>query len=210
MSVSSCKILDNVQYASSVRFGDFCVIGIMPMPVNSIKKDLTLEKPIVSIGDDSVICSHVTIYAGVKIGERVLIGDSSSVFCRVVIEDDVIISRNVTINSDVSIGKNTRIMDNTHITGRCIIGDNVFISVGVLMTNDSRFGRSGYSDECQGPIIEEYACIGAGAVLLPGVHIGRNSVVAAGSVVKKNVPEGMIVAGNPARIVGTAEMLFGD
>jgi acetyltransferase-like isoleucine patch superfamily enzyme len=209
MSASYCRILENVQYAPSVRFGDFCVIGIMPMPVNSIKKDLTLAKATVFIGDDSVICPHVTIYAGVKIGKRVLIGDSSSIFCRVVVDDDVIISRNVTINSDVSIGKNTRIMDNTHITGRCVIGDNVFISVGVSMTNDSRFGRSGYSEDCQGPTIEENVCIGAGAVLLPGVHIGRNSVVAAGSVVKKNVPEGMIVAGNPARIVGTAEMLFG-
>ncbi|WP_198468387.1 acyltransferase [Acetomicrobium sp. S15 = DSM 107314] len=209
MNGSCCQILENVQFAPSVRFGDFCVIGIMPMPVNSIKKDLALMKPTVSIGDNSVICPHVTIYAGVEIGKRVLIGDSSSIFCRVFIDDDVIISRNVTINSDVKIGKNVRIMDNTHVTGRCIIGNNVFISVGVSMANDSRFGRSGYSEDCQGPTIEENVCIGAGAVLLPGVHIGRNSVVAAGSVVKKNVPEGMIVTGNPARIVGPVEMLFG-
>lgn len=207
MSTNFC-IYENVRYAPDVTFGEFCVVGRMPKPVKSIKKDLVLDEDMVTIGEGSVLCPHVVVYAGVKIGERVLIGDHSSVFCRVSIGNDVLISRNVTINSDVTIGDHSRIMDNSHVTGRCVIGTNVFISVGVSMANDSFFGMQGYNEKCRGPLIEDDSCIGAGAVLLPNVRIGKGSVVAAGSVVKKNVPNGMIVSGNPARIVGPVEILF--
>ena len=207
MSMNSC-IYENVNHAPDVTFGEFCVVGRMPKPVKSIKKDLVLEENMVTIGEGSVLCPHVVVYAGVKIGERVLIGDHSSVFCRVTIGDDVLISRNVTINSDTVIGDGSRIMDNSHVTGRCVIGKNVFISTGVVMANDSLFGMQGYNEECYGPVIEDGVCIGAGAVLLPKVKIGKGSIVAAGSVVKRNVPPGMLVSGNPARIVGKANLLF--
>lgn len=206
MSMNSC-IYENVNYAPDVTFGEFCVIGRMPKPVKAIKKDLVLEEDMVTIGEGCVLCPHVVVYAGVKIGKRVLIGDHSSVFCKVTIGDDVLISRSVTINSETEIGDGSRIMDNSHVTGRCMIGKNVFISTGVSMANDSYFTRQGY-DNCQGPIIEDDACIGAGAVLLPDVKIGKGSIVAAGSVVRKSVPSGVIVSGNPARIVGEAKLLF--
>jgi len=208
MNTLRACIHENVRYSPDVTFGEFCVVGRMPKPVKSIKKNLILEEDMVTIGEGSVICPHVVVYAGVKIGERVLIGDHSSVFCRVSIGDDVLISRNVTINSDTEIGDGSRIMDNSHVTGRCVIGKNVFISVGVMMSNDSLFGAQGYNDNCYGPVIEDDVCVGSGAILLPKVRIGKGSVVAAGSVVKKNVPPGMLVSGNPARIVGEARLLF--
>lgn len=208
MGEACYQILENVRYAPDVRFGHYCIVGIMPMPVKAIQKDLSLEIPVVTIGEGSVICPHVTIYAGVDIGQQVLIGDNSSIFCRVSIGNDVIISRNVTINSDVVIGHNSRIMDNSHITGRCVIGNNVFISAGVSMANDSFFGRKDYTDDCRGPVIGDGVCIGAGAILLPNINIGKRCVIAAGSVVKKDIPEGMVVSGNPARIIGSTEYFF--
>lgn len=205
----NCVIFENVQLARNVAVGEYCVIGRRPTPVRSVQKDLSLANDLVMIGEDSVLCPHVVIYAGVEIGKRVLIGDQTSVFCRVTIGDDVLISRQVTINSDTTIGNGSRIMDNTHVTGRCRIGERVFISTGVSTANDSFFGRHGYGEECNGPVIEDEACIGAGAVLLPNIRIGRGSVVSAGSVVKKDVPDRVIVAGNPARIIGPVELLLG-
>lgn len=201
-------IYDNAIYDQDVIFGEFCVIGRMPKPVRSIKKDLILEENKVIIGSGCVLCPHVVVYAGVHIGQRVLIGDHSSIFCRVTIGNDVLISRNVTVNSDTSIGNGSRIMDNSHVTGRCKIGENVFIGAGVIMANDSFFGRQGYDEDCYGPSIEDDVCIGSGVTLLPKVKIGKGSVVAAGSVVRKDIPAGKIASGNPARIVGEAHYLF--
>ena len=68
------------------------------------------------------------------------------------------------------------------------IGNDVFISVNVGMVNDNAIGKDGYSeDTIIGRTIEDGVAIGAGATLLPGVVIGKESVVGAGSVVTKNV-----------------------
>jgi acetyltransferase-like isoleucine patch superfamily enzyme len=56
--------------------------------------------------------------------------------------------------------------------------------------------------ECKrGAIVEDFARIGANSTILPGVRIGRNSLVGAGSVVTKDVPANSIVIGNPAKVV---------
>jgi len=54
-------------------------------------------------------------------------------------------------------------------------------------------------------VIEDNVWLGGGAILLPGVRIGRNAVVGAGAVVPRNVPENTIVAGNPARVIREIE-----
>lgn len=201
-------IFDYVTLGKDVLIGEYSVIGRMPTPVPSTKKILSLPDPAVFIDDESVLCSSVVIYASVKIGKRVLIADHSSVFCNVTIGNDVIIGRNVSINSETTIGNNSRISSNTHVTGRCCIGERVFVGVGVSMANDSQFGRKGYNEDCKGPTIEDDVCVGTGAILTPGVRIGKGSVVAAGSVVKRDVPDNMVVSGFPARIVGPADILF--
>ena len=147
------------------------------------------------------ICANVIIYSGVSIGENSLIGDNSSLLTDVTIGKNTLISRNVTINSNVEIGDDTRIMDNSHITGRVTIGSKVFISVGVVMANDNSFGLKGFNESVQGAVIEDYVSIGVGAIILPNIRIGKGSIVAAGSVVKENVPEGVLYAGNPAKVV---------
>jgi len=63
-------------------------------------------------------------------------------------------------------------------------------------------------DNCVGgATVRAYARIGANSTLLPGVVVGRNALVGAGSVVTKDVPEGAVVAGNPARVIGRVEDL---
>lgn len=181
--------------------GEHNVIGKIPTPTSIICKKLDLNSTLTTIGENSRLCSHVTVYSNVKIGCNCLLGDNVSIFTDVEVGNNVIISRNVTVNSETIIGDNVRIMDGSHVTGRAKIGNSVFISTGVYMTNDNLFGKKGFGDDARGPIIEEFVSIGAGVILLPNITIGRGSIISAGSVVKKNVPSGVVVAGNPAKVI---------
>ena len=94
------------------------------------------------------------------------------------------------------------------------IGDDVFIGPAVILTND-RYPRSSTPDgqlereddwTAEGVIIDEGASIGARSVILPGVHIGRFAMVAAGAIATRDVPDFAIVLGGPAKRVGWAGM----
>ena len=114
----------------------------------------------------------------------------------------------VEIGEKVKIGKNCKIQAFAFIPGGVTIEDNVFVGPHVCFIND-KFPRATVSGKPKGKedwkvgvtSVEEGASIGANATILCGVTIGRDSMVAAGSVVTKDVPTNTIVAGNPARVV---------
>nr|WP_116370133.1 DapH/DapD/GlmU-related protein [Cupriavidus taiwanensis] len=154
----------------------------------------------IEIGDECSIGPNAVIFFDVTIGSRTLLGDGASIRENCRIGSFCIISRYVTINYDTIIGDRTKIMDNSHITGKAIVGNDVFISVMVGTTNDNLI-TAGFGDHIRGPVIEDRAVIGVGASLLPAVQIGTGAVVAAGSVVTKDVKPSTLVAGIPARFV---------
>jgi len=193
-------IYKDVVLGSNVRIGEHCVIGRNPTPTRAMVGGYSDFSKVV-IGNDVAITAGVIIYGDVEIGDDSLIGDHVSIMSRVKIGKKVLLSRNVTINSDVIIKDNTRIMDNSHITGRSQIGSNVFISVGVSMANDNSFGKFGLNEDVKGATIGNYVSIGPGSIILPNVKIGEGSIIAAGSVVKNDIPPGMIASGNPAIVV---------
>jgi acetyltransferase-like isoleucine patch superfamily enzyme len=82
------------------------------------------------------------------------------------------------------------------------IGMYVFIGPNVVFTDDPHpMGCPRYKECKGGAIVEDYARIGANSTILPGVKIGRNSLIGAGSVITKDVPENSVVAGNPAKVI---------
>lgn len=177
-------------------------IGRTPKGAGATTRIPTFNKKIV-IGDNCSIGSNAIIYYDVNIGNNTLIGDGASIREQVKIGSFCIISRYVTINYNTIIGDETKIMDLSHITGNCKIGKNVFISVHVSTTNDNNLGKQGYDESIiVGPIIKDNVRIGAKANILPGTTIGENVLVAAGSVVTKDIPNGKMIAGCPARIIG--------
>ncbi|MHA1777608.1 MAG: N-acetyltransferase [Promethearchaeia archaeon] len=153
--------------------------------------------PPTEIGEGSIICSQAVVYAGTKIGKKVFVADGASIRENVVIDDMAIIGRMVTVECNTKIGKRSKIQTAAHITGDCIIGDDVFVGPEVTTMNDLYMGAR--ETEMKGPIIEDGALIGGNATLLPGVRIGKNAVVGAGSVVTKDVPANEVWVGNPAR-----------
>jgi len=116
----------------------------------------------------------------------------------------------VEIQSDVRIGSDVTISSHTFICSKVTIEDHVFVGHGVKTVNEvypPSKKNTGSSEYWASTHIKQGAVIGSGAVLFP-VIIGKNSVVAAGSVVTKDVPDGVVVAGNPAKKIGLKEEVY--
>lgn len=199
-------IYPNVVIRDNVEVMDHAVIGRLPKSASTSKRIVQKDYKETVIGERSVISTGAVVYTNVIIGMGTLVGDNASIRegCR--IGNGCIIARNVSINYNTMVGDATKIMDNAHITGNMIIEDHVFISVLVATTNDNLIGKGEYSDEREkGPHIKRGATIGAAANLLPAITIGENALVAAGSVVTKDVPDQKVVMGIPAKIVRDIE-----
>ncbi|MCU7617838.1 N-acetyltransferase [Chryseobacterium sp. PBS4-4] len=136
-----------------------------------------------NIGDKTFIWQFCIVLKGAKIGKN------CNINCQVFIENDVIIGDNVTIKPGVQIWDGVS------------LGDDVFIGPNVTFTNDL-FPKSKNKDfELKKTIVKKGASIGANATILAGITIGENSLIGAGSVVTKNIPENEIWVGNPAKFL---------
>jgi acetyltransferase-like isoleucine patch superfamily enzyme len=141
----------------------------------------------VIIGEDVKFGKNVIIWNYVVIGDCTKIGDGTRIgsFCD--------------IGKDVVIGKNCIIQAHVTISNKCRLGDNVFVGPNSSLLND-RFPHS----RCLTPsIVADNVVIGGCVTILPNVTVNENSVVAAGSVVTKDVPPQTVVQGIPARTMMT-------
>ncbi|MBE6069210.1 MAG: 2,3,4,5-tetrahydropyridine-2,6-dicarboxylate N-acetyltransferase [Clostridium lundense] len=114
---------------------------------------------------------------------------------RVSIGKNAVIMMGAVINIGAEIGEETMVDMNAVVGARGKLGKRVHLGAGAVVAGVL---EPPSKEPC---IIEDNVLIGANAVILEGVHIGKNSVVAAGSVVVEDVPEGVVVAGTPARII---------
>lgn len=195
-------IYPNTTLKRGAEIYDHCVLGKLPTSPGITSRQLKSKYSTLIVGEDTILCPGVVLYAGSRIGSKNLLGDYCSIREDCVTGDACIISRNVSVNYNTTIGHHTKIMDNSHITGNMKIGNHVFISVLVATTNDNTMGREEYNeDHVFGATIEDDVTIGAAANILPGVNIGQNAIVGAGALVTKDVPSGKVVMGVPAKII---------
>ena len=131
-----------------------------------------------------------------KIGQNVKVWHFSYIGDNVEIGDNVKIGSLVHIDYDVKIGENTKIEGQAYIPPLSRIGKNVFIGPAAALTNDPY----PMCNKMVGVTIEDNAIIGSRAVIKAGVTVGKNSVVAMGAVVTRDVPENTVVIGVPASI----------
>jgi acetyltransferase-like isoleucine patch superfamily enzyme len=157
-----------------------------------------------SIGEGAIIRSHTVVYAGVRIGPNLRTGHHATV------REETVAGRNFQVGtgSDVqgrcSIGDYVRLHSRVFVPEHTVLHDYVWLFPGALITNDPHPPSDGAT---VGPTIGAYAVIGAGSVILPSLHIGKDAVVAAASVVTRDVAEGQLVVGAPARARGNASEL---
>jgi len=158
--------------------------------------------PPTEIGDGTIVSTGAIVFAGTRIGARVILGDQSCVRERVDVADDVVIGRGVLVENDTTIGTLSRIQAEAYITAYSTLEDNVFIAPCVVTTNDNFMGRTEERHALmKGPTIRRGARIGGGVILCPGVEVGSEAFVGAGAVVTKDVAPGVVVVGNPARVL---------
>ena len=117
----------------------------------------------------------------------------------------LLIRQNVNIGNNVKIGDNVKIQNNVSVYEGVEIEDYVFCGPSMVFTNilnpRSEFPQKGSSHYLR-TLVKKSASIGANATIVCGTVIGQYSLIGAGSVVTKNVPDFALVVGNPARIVG--------
>ncbi len=162
--------------------------------------------------DNVRIAPTAEVDEGAQIGPGSAIWGLTNVRSGAVLGADCIVGRGVYIEDDVIIGDRVKVQTNSLLFKPARIGNDVFIGPAVVLTND-RYPRSSTPDgqlkrnadwEAEGVVIEDGAAIGARSVILPGVRIGRYAMVAAGSVVTRDVGDFALVVGSPAKRVGWA------
>lgn len=194
------RIFKNVFLGKNATIQDPCLIGVPPRG----KNDGELKT---IIGANATIRAFTTIYAGNIIGDNLQTGHGA------MIREDNIIGNNTSIGTNAVLEFKNRIGNNVRIHSGCFmedveIGNYVFIGPNVVFTDDLHPMFCPTYLECKGGAkVMELARIGANSTILPGVIIGRNSLVGAGSVVTKNVPDNAVVVGNPAKIINDVRNL---
>ncbi|AKL98625.1 acyltransferase [Endomicrobium proavitum] len=134
-----------------------------------------------NIGENTKVWQFCVVLPNAKIGKN------CNICSHVFIENDVVVGDNVTVKCGVQLWDGV------------IIEDNVFIGPNVAFTND-KYPKSGNKNfKLEKTIVKKGASIGANATILPGITIGENAVVGAGSVVTKSVLPNLTVVGNPAK-----------
>lgn len=185
-------IAPGVVLGQDIVVEDYCIIGA-PFPGFAGEETV--------IGDSAVIRSHTVIYAGNRIGRNFQTGNKANIRECNEIGDDVSIGTLAVVEHHVRIGHRVRIHSQAFIPEFTELQDDCWIGPQVVITN-AKFPRSPrVKEELQGARVKRRAKIGANATLLPGVVIGENALVGAGSVVSKDVEDQAIVAGNPARFL---------
>ena len=178
---------------------DGAVVGKQPTlsPRSTTKRE---ELPPLELGAGTIVSTGAIVFAGTRIGARVIVGDQACVRERCELGDDVVVGRGSLVENDTTVGASTKIQADAYITAYSTLEEDVFIAPCVVTTNDNFMGRTEKRHALRrGPTIRRGARIGGGAVLLPGIDVGEDAFVAAGALVTKDVPPRMLVLGAPAR-----------
>lgn len=185
---------DNVRLGNHVTIGSHCEIGI--------RTRLGDGTPLI-IGDNALIRSHSVFYessffdAGLVTGHHVCARELTRAGL------GLQIGSASDIQGHCTIGDYVRTHRGVHVGQGSTIGNFVWLFSDVLLTNDP----NPPSEICTGPTIGDFSVIAVKSTLLPGIVLGQHVFVAAHSQVGINVPDGKIVSGIPARIIGDASMM---
>lgn len=188
-------IYPNVSIMDNTHIGPYSIIG--EPKVNYYKDSSSYSFSETVIGFKSIIRSHSVIYEGVTAGTNLQTGH------RVTIREGSLIGHNCGIGTlcdiqgNVRIGNFVRLHSNVHVGQLSTIEDFVWIYPYVVLTNDPYppMGR------LRGVTIREYAQVATGSVIMPGVVVGRDALIGAHTLVRKDVPDECVVVGVPGEVL---------
>ncbi len=193
---NNCVIYPHSHIKQGTRIQDNVVIG-KPAKSTAASTFQVEEKEGATIGENSLICTNAIIYGNTKLGPGCIIADSAIIREDSTLGERVKVGKLAIIEFNCIIGDRVSLQAHSLIAEKSNIGNDVFIGPNVSMALDLYMARKGNP---LNPItIESGAAIGASSTLLPGVRIGKNAIIAAGSIVNKPLEGGYVYIGNPLR-----------
>jgi acetyltransferase-like isoleucine patch superfamily enzyme len=192
-------VYPGTKIGEDVEIHDYAVVGKQPAlsPHSTASRE---ELPPLELGPGTIVSTGAVVFAGTRIGARVIVGDQACIRERCRVGDDAVIGRGTLVENDTSIGALAKIQADAYITAYSTLEDEVFIAPRVITTNDNFMGRTEKRHALRkGPTIRRGARVGGGAILLPAIEVGEEAFVGAGAVVLRDVPARAVVVGNPAR-----------
>lgn len=192
--LKTIRLYKNVKLKKGYKLEDFVIIGRPP----DGKEDGEFKT---ILGANAVIRSHTVIYSGNVIGDDFKTGHHVMIRENNIIGNNVSIGTHTVLEHDVKIGNNVRVHSNVFIPEYSILEDHCWIGPNVVFTNALYPLSKDVKENLKGPLIKKRAIIGANSTILPGITIGENSLIGAGSVVTKDVANNVVVAGNPAKVI---------
>jgi acetyltransferase-like isoleucine patch superfamily enzyme len=154
--------------------------------------------PTADVAPDARIGAGTRVWHGAQVREGARIGAQGSIGKGVYIDRDVVIGDRVKIQNYVSLYRGVTIEDGVYIGPHVTFGNDKYPRA----VNPDGSPKADADWQLVPTVVREGASIGAGAVIVPGVAIGRWAMVGAGAVVSRDVPQQALVVGNPARVAG--------
>lgn len=220
MSLDQAMILGPHRVGEGTELGRGTIIG-HPSKASMLKQRDAQGEGIPSLGAE--IGARCIVRSGTVIYERSKLGNNVQTAHNVVIREDAVLGEGcvlgngAVVREQAKLGRNVRCMENVVISEGAELGNDIFIGpnvtftagrymTGALQASGKLSQEQAEAEEgsfWEGPsvVVEDEVRIGANAVILAGVTLGRGCVVAAGTVVSSSVEPGALVAGNPGRVL---------
>lgn len=151
--------------------------------------------PTANVSPNAVVGAGTKIWINVQIREAAVVGECC------------ILSKDVYVDAEVTIGNRCKVQNGVSIYSGVRLGDDVFVGPSASFTNDKVPRAFNATWDIIKTVVENGASIGANATIVCGVTIGEYSMVAAGSVVTRDIPPYTLVMGNPAKPVSRIDRM---
>jgi UDP-2-acetamido-3-amino-2,3-dideoxy-glucuronate N-acetyltransferase len=191
---------DGVVIGDEVVVQDGAILGKPPALAAWSTAPREPPEPLV-IEHGATVCAQAIVFAGAYLGAGSIVGDQACVRERARVGAATVVGRGSMVDNDVRLGERVRIQSQAYLTAYSVVEDDVFIGPCAMTTNDHTMARHPPGERLAGAVLRRACRIGGGAVLVPGVEVGEEAFVAAGSVVTRDVPPRAFVMGVPARQV---------
>jgi acetyltransferase-like isoleucine patch superfamily enzyme len=197
-------IHDGTVVGEEARIQDGAVLG-KPLALGSASTAARAPLPALQLGARATVGANAVLLAGARVGDGAVVGDRAHVRERAVVGEDSVVGSGSAVDNDVTIGARVKIQTACYLTAFSVVEDDVFVAPGVTTTNDNDMGRHERGARLRGATLRRACRVGAGSIVLPGVEVGEEAFVAAGSVVTRDVAARTLVMGAPAKVVRDVE-----
>lgn len=187
-------VRDCVVVGKHAYIGSNCILGEYTADFFTSREN---KAAFLIIGENAVVRSGSILYSGTKTGNNFQTGHHVTIRENTLLGNHVSVGTLSDIQGNCEIGDYVRMHSNVHVGQQSKIENFVWIFPYVVLTNDP----TPPSENLEGVTIKEFAVIATGSILLPGIVIESDSLVAAGAVVTKDVHRGEVVGGNPAKVI---------